>query len=101
MDIYALKKSANERYFKKSGKYLDTAQMACLDIIKDIDTVPAISFYNNKIKVMLEYKGTKYMIDFDIVTNSSSVLLGIFRNNKYSLKTIKKDELAKYITSMN
>ena len=84
------KQKANERLFKKTGKRLTPDQTKCINAIIQCEYTkkPLISFYEDKIKVQLDSGKNQYMLDFNANNFNGTVLVGLYKNSKYTIEQV-------------
>lgn len=93
------KQKANERLFKKTGKRLSAAQSNLIDslILCNYSKKPLVSFYEDKIKVQIDFEKKQYMLDYDLIDFNGIVLVGTYKNSEYTVEEVPLSNLQNVI----
>ena len=84
------KQKANERLFRKTGKRLSAEQASLIDslILCNYTKKPLVSFYEDKIKVQIDFEKKQYMLDYDLTDFDGIVLVGTYKNSEYTVEEV-------------
>lgn len=49
---------------------------------------PLVSFYEDKIKVQIDFEKKQYMLDYDLTDFDGIVLVGTYKNSEYTVEEV-------------
>lgn len=93
------KQKANVRLFKKTGKKLSANQANLIDslLLINYSKKPLVSFYEDKIKVQIDFGKKQYMLDYNLIDFNGIVLVGTYKNSEYTVEEVPLSNLQNVI----